>query len=65
MATFAGDIWLVEEAHPRKGHMLGEFGGPRLASGDAAILIPDLLIKEPKYQRLLAPLRSVRESVPA
>ena len=53
--TFAGDIWLVEEGHPRKGAMLGQLGGVRLAIYDAALPAVDDLAKQPQYKRLLRP----------
>lgn len=46
---YAGDIWLVEEGHPRKAAMLAS----RFATYDASILPIDDLLKEKKIARTL------------
>ena len=48
--VYGGDIWLVEQAHPRKDIMLGG----RFAVGDASIPPVEELLKDPQYARLLA-----------
>ncbi len=48
---YAGDIWLVEEKHPRLEMMLLH----RFAIGDASIPSVDDLLKEERYNRLLVP----------
>ena len=49
--VFAGDIWLVEEAHPRKEIMVAN----RFAVGDASIPPVEKLLEDPKYRRLVVP----------
>lgn len=61
---YAGDIWLVEAGHPRKDIMLAH----RFAIGDSSISPVDELLKDPQYQRLLAPcevrLEAARPAAP-
>lgn len=56
---YGGDIWLVEDNHPRKGTMLGY----RFVIGDASIPPIDELLSDEKYKRLLSP-RRVEKKVP-
>ncbi len=46
---YGGDIWLVEERHPRKEIMLSQ----RYAVGDATVPTVDELLRNPDYARLV------------
>ena len=48
---YAGDIWIVEERHPRKDLMLLR----RFASGDGSLPSIDDLLEQEEYSRLLTP----------
>ena len=48
---YGGDVWLVEERHPRLDVMMGN----RFAVDDTALPPADKLLEEEKYSRLLSP----------
>lgn len=47
---YGGDVWIVEEGHPRKDMILGQ----RLAIKDVTLSPADELVKEEQYSRLLS-----------
>lgn len=58
---YGGDIWLVEDRHPRKEIMLAH----RFAIGDSSIPSVDELLREEKYKALLAPRPVAKEEKPS
>ena len=54
-ALYAGDIWIVEENHPRKAAILGR----NKAVYDSGLTPADELLKDEKYKRLLSPPKQV------